>query len=230
MAITPGQDADLTFLGRTADSLTFSVTNAVAPVGYADPSAPGFRYDVAADWAIVLPQVAPPPAAPTFLGTLPAYPYFVYFAPGTHLIPLSPFAPALAVACALRSRCRFEAALHWYRLAFDPWQRDCTWIECDQDTRTAPGTDAAPAATPDDGGDRQGACCDSTDISCAQARDRAALLLYLETLVEWGDALRRRGNSPEAFDQARVIFDAAHEILAGARERCGCGPRPRRRR
>ena len=85
VAITPGQDADLTFLGRMADSLTFSVSHAVALDGYADPSVPGFRYDLAADEAVVLPQVAAPPPAPTFLGTLPAYPYFVFFAPGTHV-------------------------------------------------------------------------------------------------------------------------------------------------
>ena len=129
VAITPGQDADLTFLGRTADSLIFSVTNASRTDGYADPSAPGFRYDLAADEAVVLPQVTAPPPAPTFLGTLPAYPYFVYFAPGTHLFPLGR-SPGLAVARALRSHCRFEAALQWYRLAFDP----CTG--------TAPGSNA----------------------------------------------------------------------------------------
>ena len=65
VAITPGQDADLTFLGRMADSLTFSVSHAVALDGYADPSVPGFRYDLAADEAVVLPQVAAPPPAPT---------------------------------------------------------------------------------------------------------------------------------------------------------------------
>ena len=42
------------------------------------------------------------------------------------------------------------------------------------------------------------------------------LLHYLETLVEWGDALMRR-DSPEQFQQARVIFDSARTIL---------GPRP----
>ena len=187
VAITPGQDADLSFLGRTADSLTFSVNNGVTPDGYPDPPAPGFRYDLAADEAIVLPQLAATSAAPVFLGTLPAYPYFVFFAPGTHLFPLGPFAPSLAVARALRSHCRFEAALHWYRLAFDPLSQDCTWID--------------------------DCCCDSTAISCAQARDRAVLLHYLETLVEWGDALRRRGNAPEAFQQARVLFDTAKMIL-----------------
>jgi receptor-binding and translocation channel-forming TcA subunit of Tc toxin/ABC toxin-like protein len=220
VAITPGQDADLTFLGRTGDSLTFSVTNAVAPTGYGDPSAPGFRYDIASDAAVVLPQVDSPPPAPTFLGALPAYPYFVYSAPGTHLFPLTPFAPALAVACALRSRCRFEAALRWYRLAFDPLRQDCTWIECGNGE--APGNggedggragDRRLIGNGGDGGGRRGACCDSTDVSCTRARDRAVLLQYLETLVEWGDALRRRGNSPEAFSQAQVIFGAAQDIL-----------------
>jgi hypothetical protein len=36
---------------------------------------------------------------------------------------------------------------------------------------------------------------------------------YLETLVEWSDAVMRRGNSPEAFQQARVILDTAAMIL-----------------
>ncbi len=31
--------------------------------------------------------------------------------------------------------------------------------------------------------------------------------------MEWGDALTRSGNSPEAFEQARVIFDTARSIL-----------------
>ena len=38
------------------------------------------------------------------------------------------------------------------------------------------------------------------------------LLHYLETMAEWADALRRRG-TPEAFQQARVIFDAMRVIL-----------------
>ena len=31
--------------------------------------------------------------------------------------------------------------------------------------------------------------------------------------MEWGDALMRRRNSPRGFQQARVIFDAAREML-----------------
>jgi hypothetical protein len=240
--IQPGSVADLVFLGRTADSLTFSVTNAASAQGFADPSAPGFRYDLAADDAVVLPLVTLPPAPPTFL-TLPAYPYFIFDAPGNSLFPLSPFSPSLSVARALRSHCQFEAALDWYRLAFDPLQRDCTWVRCGQDdTRPLPPPNTGGGNTPGgpnhpnnppnppgasldvspsarrfpSGPSSESACCDSTDITCDQARNRSVLLHYLETLVEWGEAVMRRGNSPEAFQQVRVIFDAAGLILGQA--------------
>jgi Tc toxin complex TcA C-terminal TcB-binding domain len=234
---------DLIFVGRTSDSLTFSVSNAVEPQGYSDPSAPGFRYDLATDNAIVLPQVSAQSNPAPFLNSLPAYPYFVFVAPGTHLLPLSPFSPSLAIARALRSHCRFEAALQWYRLAFDPLHRDCTWIDCQDAAHlgsappagsgavtvevaaNAPVGSASAAVSgnvpsgdppPRNGGATEGACCDSTAITCEQARDRAVLLHYLETLVEWGDAIRRRGDSPQAFHQARVVFDAARLILGQA--------------
>jgi Tc toxin complex TcA C-terminal TcB-binding domain len=207
VAVTPGEEAELELLGRTGDSLTFSVTHGVTPSGYADPEAPGFRYDLALDEAITLPQVSPPPPAPQFLGTLPAYPYFVYFAPGAPLFPLSPFAPAVAIARALRAHCRYEEALRWYRLAFDPLGEDCTWVDCPEQSADRPAQERS-----------DGACCDSTAVSCEQARDRAVLLHYVETLLEWGDALRRRHNSPEAFQQGRVLYDTARMIL---------GPRPR---
>lgn len=234
LQVLPNTDVDLTFVGRSADSIVFSVSNAVAPQGYSDPSDPGFRYDLARDAAVALPQVMAPPPTPTFPGGLPAYPYFVFVSPGTHLIPLSLFSPSLAVASALRSRCCFEAALEWYRLAFDPLQQDCTWVNCNQDTVPAPPTtptggntpggipgvnihetrSAAEIRTPDSANTLAlGACCDSTDVSCDQAKDRSIILHYLETLVEWGEAVMRRGNSQEAMQQARVIFDAAKLIL-----------------
>ena len=88
VADEPGQSADLTFLGRTADSLTFSVTNGVAPDGYADPSAPGFRYDLATDEAVVLPQVAAPPTPPTFRRQPTAgLPVLRVLRAGAHLFP-----------------------------------------------------------------------------------------------------------------------------------------------
>jgi hypothetical protein len=53
-------------------------------------------------------------------------------------------------------------------------------------------------------------------VSDEVARRRAILLHYLETLLQWGDALMRR-SSPEAFQQATVIFDTLERVL---------GPRP----
>ena len=57
-----------------------------------------------------------------------------------------------------------------------------------------------------------GACCDSTDVSPAVAKDRSIVLHFLETLREYGDALLRR-NSPEAFQHARLLFDTAQYVL-----------------
>ncbi|TDG02548.1 insecticidal toxin complex protein [Paraburkholderia guartelaensis] len=204
------ESADMQFLGRTGDSLTFAVTNGIAPTGYADPSAPGFRYDIAEDDAVVLPQVlAPNPATPpTFVApfNLAAYPYFLYFTPGAALYPLTPLSPSLVIATALRTHCSFEAALAWYREAFDPLREDCTWIDCHQ--QDAQHDVALPGGT--------GACCDATDVSCDEARNRSVILHYLETLVEWSDALRHRGNAPEAFQQAWALLDVAERILGRA--------------
>ena len=55
-------------------------------------------------------------------------------------------------------------------------------------------------------------CCDSTNISAQDARDRAILLHYLETLLEWSRALMRR-NSRESAQHARVVLDTAARIL-----------------
>ena len=247
VAIAPpsGQESDLTFLGRTADSLTFSVSYPYTPPSppvLSDPSAPGFRYDLAADCAVVLPQVAALGPPPTFLNNLlPCYPYFVYATPGTHLLPLSFFSPSSAVARALRTHCSFEAALKWYRLAFDPLNQDCTWIYCPKNADSQPNSDqiaklaydiwlqhnrASGEQTEDwveaekelkaphiaDEGSSNTACCDSTKISIAIARNRSIVLHFLETLLEWGDAAMRK-NSPEHFQQARLLFDTMELIL-----------------
>ena len=115
----------------------------------------------------------------------------------------------------LRSHCRFEAALAWYRSVVDPLGQDNAWVDCDGDDNDDDDDDD------DDDNDegerrRAEACCDSTDISCDQARNRAVVLHYLETLVEWGEAVKRHDRSAEAFRQARVIFDAAAKILGPA--------------
>ena len=223
VAVQSLSDADLVFQGRTADALTFSVTNPVIPSpipGYIDTSAPGFRYEVHTDHAIVLPLVTALSPVPSFPGGLTAYPWFVYYLPGSRLFPLSLFSPALAVGSALRAHCRFEPALRWYQLAFNPLAEDCTWVHCPHAGATPPpqpgGTNPSPAiATPAavvSGRNKLSACCDSSDVSCAVAKDRSVLLHYLETLRDWGKAVMRR-NTPEAFQHARLIFDTAELIL-----------------
>ena len=225
VAVQSISGADLIFQGRTAEALTFSVTNPItnSPVpGHTDQSAPGFRYELTTDQAVVLPLVTALPSVPSFPGALPAYPWFAYYPPGSRLFPSSLYSPSLAVASALRAHCRFEPALRWYRLAFDPLIEDCTWVRCPE-VSTKPPTQAGangsnPAvATPaivvsGNGRDKPSTCCDSTDVSCPVARNRSVLLHYLETLRDWGKAVMRR-TTPEAFQHARLIFDTAGSIL-----------------
>jgi hypothetical protein len=199
VAVDPALEPELTFLGRKADSLVFSVSGAIRPDGHADPSSPGFRYDLTTDVVVVLPLVAQPDPklAPKFMGDLPAYPYFVYHAPGAGLFPRSLYSPAVAVAWWLRAHCRFEPALKWYELVFNPLSRDCAWMRCSIDQ---PHDLLQPA------------CCDSANPSDKKARDRSILLHYLETHLQWGEALLRR-HCPEAFEQARLHFDTVARLL-----------------
>ena len=213
VALTGGQLPDLMFLGRAWDSLYFEVIGAQPATGDGDggdTSPPGFRYDLPADHAVALPEVLQPsPPAATYPGGLGSYPFFAYTEPGARLFPASWFPAALTVAGALRARCGYDLALRWYRRAFDPLQHDCAWMHCSGSTDSERGSDA-------NGSD--GACCDSTQVTEEAARDRAVTLHYARTLIDWADALMRRGNAPEAFGQARVLYDTAARIA---------GPRPR---
>lgn len=253
--------ADLIFLGRGGDSLYFQVSgSAPLPPGYGgndgDPSPPGFRYDLASDEAVGIPQAIKPSALPTSSsGGLLSYPFFAYHDAGARLFPGSWFSPSMAVAEALRARCGFELALKWYRRAFDPLNSDCTWMVCDRDgsnpgttsqpqprgtgTHTGePATGVAgsttvppsagvvdPSTAPTDGnvpvavttapgrGDHEkSTCCDSSKVTDEVARHRAVVLQYCQTLVDWGDALMRRRRSPEALQQARLIYDTVAKI------------------
>ena len=226
---------DLLFLGRAWDSLYFEVTGAAAlPPGYgsgdnADTSPPGFRYDLPSDHAVGLPQVLTSPAPPItnenglaagYPGGLTSYPFFAYDEPGSRLFPSSWFSASLTVAGALQARCGYDLALKWYRRSFDPLQQDNTWVYCPGSVDTAaagteaaaPGTEAAAEPA------RPGACCDSANASAETARNRAITLHYCRTLIDWADALLRQRQAPEAFQQARVLYDTAARIT---------GPRPR---
>ncbi|HXO22138.1 MAG TPA: insecticidal toxin complex protein, partial [Thermoanaerobaculia bacterium] len=218
--LLPGEVPRLDFKGRTADSLRFEVNGGKQPVGYLDPTPPGFRYDLATDSAVVLPLVVAPPAPDLsgMPGGLPAYPFFAWFPPGAAVEPPSPFGVALSVAATLRAHCRFEAALKWYELAFNPLQGDGTWAQCPPFVDPVPNPDLAGVAShPVDRRDDQ-PCCPSEPVSDEVARRRAILLHYLETLLQWSEALTCR-NSPEAFQQATVILDTLARVL---------GPEPAR--
>jgi hypothetical protein len=237
----PGS-SELTFTGRTADSLWFTVANGVAPPGYDATTPPGYRYDLAVDDAVLEPGVVAPPAPASYLSGLAAYPYFAYFEPGAPLFPLDPFAEVTTVAAILRTHCRFEAALKWYEVSFDPLDSDSSWcfheapqppIDQPQDEQNPVpvevlALDRAPVdhaeqpvekprteVPPRQRGDRPpmaDMCCRQTVATRPIARRRAVILDYLETLLAWGDCLMER-NAPEAFQQARLIFDTAERIL-----------------
>ncbi|MFZ0420270.1 MAG: neuraminidase-like domain-containing protein [Candidatus Sulfotelmatobacter sp.] len=64
----------------------------------------------------------------------------------------------------------------------------------------------------------QGACCDSSKVSDETARHRALTLSWCRTALEWGEALARHRRSPEAFEQARTLYDVVARVM---------GPRPR---
>jgi len=206
--VPPSSVAQLTFLGRTADVLTFSVSMPLSPGS-------GFKYDMTTDSANILPQFIPDPDIniSVFPKPLHAYPYFVYFDPGAPLIPPSTFAISLAIAGDLRSRCRFDLALKWYELAFDPLGMDNTWTQCQ--VHSSALLRQQPRLTPTVA--EQDVCIYKPE-SPGVLRGRAVLLDYLEVLLQWGDALMGK-NSRQTTKQAIIVFDLIEKIL---------GPRPKR--
>jgi hypothetical protein len=218
--VISGTTPDLTFEGRVVDSLYFAVTNSVTGTA-------GFRYDMVPDLAVefadlVVPAAPPPPPPPLPPAGLIAYPYFAYYAPGARLFPWSLFSPAVAVAHALRVHCRFEAGLKWYDRVYDPFDRDNRWARCEKELPRPNNPDDEIAATFESRYDvdvalpphprEHSCCCDTTKVSCHEARERSILLHYLDTLLEWGDAELRR-ESPEAFQQASLLFNTMRKIM-----------------
>jgi hypothetical protein len=213
-----GGNPQLVFSGRSGDSLYFEVTGGESPTGIpapqpdssqsdSAPEPPGFRYDLASDEAIVVPQVKTSRPQDT-VGGLAAFPFFGWFDPGKPLLPPSMFSTSIAVAGHLRSHCQFEAALKWYESTYNPLLNDNSWIvsPSQQQGREIEITDESVSTNPTE------KCCASKPVSEAQAKRRAILMHYLDTLLQWGDALMRR-NTPEAFQQARLIFNTAANIL-----------------
>ncbi len=234
-----GGEPQLEFIGRNGDSLQFRVTNAAAPPpGYTDPSPWGFRYDILTDTAVVLPEViATPPAPGPFPASLPAYPFFVYFAPGAPLEP-SIYSTAMTVAGTLRAHCRYEAALKWYELYYAPGDKDLRWsCHNPEATPTEPVPEAPPESESNppvlrlrkEGKDStdsstvllahytnirtdQDPCCDTLVRSDLESRQRSVLLAYLETLMQHAHAAMCK-HTPEAYAIARLRFDSLTKLL-----------------
>jgi len=61
-------------------------------------------------------------------------------------------------------------------------------------------------------GNSNSTCCYSSKVTDEVALHRSVVLHYCQTLVDWGDALMRRRRSPEAFQQARLIYDTVAKI------------------
>jgi len=230
-----GGAAELEFIGRDGDSLRFRITNAaILPrPGYTDTSPWGFRYDIAPDTAVVLPEVVSTPPAPgPFPPSLPAYPFFLYFTPGAPLEP-SMYSTAMTVAGTLRAHCRYEAALKWYELYFAPGDKDLRWATCrtpqnpqipgtpvdsNNPTGANPSTNtvaSTPVATRSTRGivrTDQDPCCDTLVKSDLASRQRSIILAYLETLLQHAQAAMCR-HSPEAYAIARLRLDTVSRFL-----------------
>ena len=248
----PGAKADLIFLGRNC---RFAVLSRSATPCRRTATPIRRRPASATTWRRTRPCLLPRPisarAAHRFPGRLPAYPYFLYDTPGTHLFPLSAFSPAMAVARTLRAHCRFEAALNWYRLAFDPLQRDCTWIDARRSNRRHHGAEPAggrhrarSAAQPGRTGRqrrprasvqgnpaklaRAATPATSAATNGAAPRDRAALSR------DAGGVGRRRPSagttSPEAFRAGARHLRRRAPDPGPVTARVRCEPNPRHRR
>ncbi|GAA4405798.1 neuraminidase-like domain-containing protein [Quisquiliibacterium transsilvanicum] len=203
-------EPQLEFDGRVGDSLQFRITNAAAlPLGYTDPSPWGFRYDIAPDTAVVLPEVilTPAPAGP-FPPSLSAYPFFVYFLPGAPLEP-SVYSTAMTVAGTLRTHCRYEAALKWYEIYFAPGDADLRWATCRRPPPDAPTVlSAVRGVVRTD----QDPCCDTLVRTDLAARQRSTVLSYMETMLQYAQSAMCR-NSPEAYAVARLRLDMLSRVL-----------------
>jgi len=225
---------DIAFRGRVADSLFFDVEGGEARIGYPADPLPGFRYDIAPDTATPLPelQAAEVPELP---GGLPAFPWFAFAEPGAPILPVKGFGIVISVAQHLAANCRYEDALKWLELEFPPLQGDNIWAKCDRvpmavpippDDETPPDDNIPPGNNPDRPVpvpvpvllpprhvERPGeCCCPSAPVSDTRAERRHVMMLYAEILLAWAEALLRKA-TPEAFQRARMLADAARRIL-----------------
>ena len=189
----------LTFLGRQADTLRFGTIPSLLNTS--------FRFDMATDSATVLTPISSPfyyMDINLYPRPLSSYPFFIYFQPGAPLLPPSTYSIAFSVATALRSHSRFDSALKWYEVAFNPLDMNNSWLQ--------PRPASMASVTEDI------TCCTSDPRSFDIARGRAVLLNYLEVLLQWGDSLMSKKSS-DTNRQALIVYDLIEKLL---------GPQPKR--
>ncbi|OAA51504.1 insecticidal toxin complex protein [Metarhizium rileyi] len=202
----------MTFKGRQVDSLLFDLFGG---------GRHGFRYDIATNSAVATPQVVPDNLPSTSrLAGLGAYPYFVYFRPGSPIFPVSTFGSALAIAGSLRSQCKFDEALAWCRSVFDPVQRENVWAQCGRARIMlegfSPSDTSETIGTPEKSVFANQPCCPTSPVQVGIARGRATVMEYTRILLQWGIKLHCL-NTTESCKQALVVFDEAVRLL---------GPKP----
>lgn len=214
---------DITFNGRVADSLFFEIEGAESRDGYPEDPRPGFRYDIAPDDAVTLPELVPA-VIPDIPGSLSAFPWFAWFCPGKPILPQKTFGMVIAVAEQLAVNCRYEDALKWLELEWVPLHGDNIWADCDR--MGVPETTVPEQPEPDTGippvepvlifpprPQRPGeCCCPSNSVSDIRVERRYVMMRYGEIMLDWTDALMRKG-TPEAFQRARLLADTIYRVL-----------------
>jgi hypothetical protein len=193
LAIDPEESIRLDFRGRTVDSLRFEVAAGRAPIGYPGPADPS--------------QPPPPPAPPTGFrydlasDTAAPLPEVVTVLPDPTGLPggltAYPFFAFVDPGAPVEPLSPFSAALavagalrtHGAYEAALKWY-ESAYAPLGRDNTWADGSPAV--------------------------RDRAVLLAYLETLLDWADAALS-GDAPEAAQRAAVILGVLDRLL---------GPRP----
>lgn len=226
--------AQLVFLGRHGDSLTFKVTGGQSEPGHTGTPAPGFRYDLADNTAHILPLLTDPPTNPTqYLGGLTSYPFFAYVCPGAPVEPTTTYAVAATMADYLAMHCQFTAAMRWLELATNPLTIDNGWTACARLPLPPVGGnggedhggeihDNGPIVDIDNDdafvyGRGDTPCCPTTTTNSNRLHERAIMLRYSEITLDLVAKLRCTG-TPEATGWAGVLLGQLAR-LAGTRPR-----------
>jgi len=174
--------------GRTADTLRFKVTGGIVPVGYPDGSEDtaqevGFRYNMVSDSAVILPQLTNPLED--------------YTDPTSDLsmslgeLPAFPAFVYFMPGATVRPPSLFSPVI----MVADNLRAHCRFEAALKTYEQV----YHPLKE------------DNTWANLSE-ENRSILLHYLDTLMQWGDALMKK-HAPEAFQQARLVYDTACKIL-----------------